>query len=350
VGALVNDGQISLAQTINFKILNSNDANQNAYIQQIDLSKKRTDMVDAKIATLFRKPLPQTYLKLKNRSYIGKSWYIMQGCKIYTNRTTDRKLLLNPPSATYKVELGAKKELHKRGFMQMQIEYNHNMRNYFSFWFDGEYRGSTDLTYGTKIGKNIQANESTQLYLGGKKDLLAPRLQYQILPSTAIILRYEKSKFYSQDNRYLGEGSYFKTTLSHKIRNGYPDILVALFYDNGIYKETSGSRGVIDKLQKKIYAVLPNKFYDIGLNLSYGMANRSIYTRVWRPYFTFSPLYNSVIDNYTYSFEAGYGGKVWHQDHLSIGASYSDSVNGISGKIIEIYLNYQFLYTSTKEF
>jgi len=350
VKALSSDGQTALAQTINFQILNGNDANQNAYIQQIDLSKKRSDMVDAKIATLFRKPLPQTYLELKNRSYIGNSWYIMQGSNIYKNRTTDRKLLLPPPSTTYKIDIGVKKELHKRGFMQMQIEYNHNMRNYLSFWFDGEYRDSSNLTYGAKIGKNIQANESTQLYLGGKKDLFAPRLQYQILPSTAINLRYEKSKFYSQDNLYLGMGDYFNTNIAYKLRNGYPDILLGVFYDRGIYHESDGSRGVIDNLQKQQYAVLPNQFYHIGLRLAYGMANRFLYTRVWRPYFTFSPLYNSTSDNYTYNFEIGYGGKIFQQDHMSIGASYSDSVNGISGKIFEIYLNYQFLYTLTKEF
>ena len=348
VGALVDDGQTALAQSTNFKLLNNNDANQNAYIRQIELSKKRTDMVDAKISRLLREPLLQTYLELKNRSYIGNSWYLMQGFNIYKNSTTDTNLLINPPATTYKARLGVKKEFHKRGYVEMEIAYNHYMRNYLSFWIDGEYRGSTDFTYGAKIGKNIKADESTQLYLGGKKDIIAPRIKYQILNSTSIDLRYEKAKFYSQDGVYLGDGNYFTTNVSQQIRNGYPDILVGLFYDRGLYYETAGSRGVIEKLRRKKFQVLPSKFYNVGLNFSYGMVNRYIYTRVWRPYFEFSPYYNSDIDNYTYSFNAGYGGKIFHQDHMSIGASYTDSVNGIGGKIFEIYLNYQFLYTQSK--
>jgi len=349
VGALVDDGQTALAQSTNFKLLSNNDANQNAYIRQIELSKKRTDMVDAKLSRLLREPLLQNYLELSNRSYIGNSWYLMQGFNIYKNSTTNTKLLINPPTTTYKVRVSAKKEFHKRGYVAMGIAYNHHMRNYFSLWIDGEYRGSTDFTYGTKIGKNIKADESTQLYLGGKKDIIAPRIKYQILNSTSIDLRYEKAKFYSQDGVYLGDGNYFTTNVSQQIRNGYPDILVGLFYDRGLYYETAGSRGVIEKLRRKKFQVLPSKFYNIGLNFSYGMVNRYIYTRVWRPYFEFSPYYNSDIDNYTYSLNAGYGGKIFHQDHMSIGASYTDSVNGIGGKIFEIYLNYQFLYTLSKE-
>jgi hypothetical protein len=274
----------------------------------------------------------------------------MQEFNIYQNSTTDTQLLINPPTPTYKAKLGIKKEFHKRGYAQMQIAYNHNIRNYLSFYLDGEYRGSTDFTYGAKIGKNIEADESTQLYLGGKKDILSPRVKYQILDSTSIDLRYEKANFYSQDDVYLGKGNYFSAGVSQQIRNGYPDILVGVFYDRGLYEETLGSRGVIDDLQTQNFQVLPSKFYNVGLNFSYGMVNRYIYTRVWRPYFEFSPYYNSDIDDYTYGFHAGYGGKVFHQDHMSIGVSYTDSVNGIGGKIFEIYINYQFLYTLSKEF
>jgi hypothetical protein len=74
------------------------------------------------------------------------------------------------------------------------------------------------------------------------------------------------------------------------------------------------------------------------------MANSQAYTRVWRPYFEIYPYYNSYTDDFTYGFNAGYGGKVWHQDHLVIGASYTDSVSGVGGKVFELFLNYQFMY------
>ena len=348
VNALNKDGQIALAQSTNFALLNNNDDNQNAYINQIDLSKKRSNMLDAKLSEVLRNPLQQTYIKLSNRSYIGDSWYLLEGFNIYKNKTTNTKLLMNPPTQTYKVNLTLKKEF-SRGYIQMQIAYNHRMKNYLSFWIDAEHKATAYFSYGAKIGKNIVAKEGTQLYLGGKKDTLSPRITYHLLPSTAMNLRYELEGYYAQNGLYLGKGDYFKASISKQIHSGYPDILIALFYDKGLYKEKFGSKGIIDRLQKQHYQVLPNNFYNIGINLSYGMKNSQIYTRVWRPYFEFSPSYNSDSKSYSYTFHAGYGGKVFHQDHMSIGASYSDTIQGIGGKIFQFYINYQLLYTSIKE-
>ena len=348
VGALLEDGQTALSQSTNFKLLYNNDRNQNAYIRQIELSKTRTDMLDAKVSRYLREPLQQIYLQVKNRSYMGNSWYLMETFNIYNNKSTDTNLLINPPTTTYKAQLGIKKEI-QRGYLKMNLAYNHRICNYFSFLMDGEYQISTDFLLGGSIGKNVQAEESTQLYLGGKKDIVSPRIKYQILNSTSIYLRYEKAKFYSQDDVYLGRSDYFNTNISWQVRNGYPDILLGLFYDRGLYYETEGSKGVIDQIQTDNFQVLPSKFYNVGLNISYGMMNKNIYTRVWRPYFEFAPYFNSDLDDYTYGFHAGYGGKVFHQDHMSIGVSYTDSVNGIGGKIFEFYLDYQFLYTLSKE-
>ena len=85
------------------------------------------------------------------------------------------------------------------------------------------------------------------------------------------------------------------------------------------------------------------------MNFSYGEMYRNLYTRVWRPYFEIYPYYNSDINDFTFGLNAGIGGKVFHQDHMNIGVSYSDSVNGIGGKILEFYINYQFMYTLSKE-
>ena len=348
VGALVDDGQIARGQSTNYKLLYHNDKNQNSYIRQLDLSKKRSDKIDAKVARLLREPLLQKYVRLINRSYIGDSWYITQGFEVYKNSTTDSRYLINPPELTYKASLAMRKEF-ERGYVHIDAAYNNRMRNYFSFFADAEYRASTDFTFGLKAGKNIQSDATTQLYLGGKKDSLEPRLKYQILDSTIIDMQYQKSKFYSQDGVYLGKGDYFFTHVTQQLRNGYPDIFVGLFFDRANYEETEGSKGVIDELQVQNYQVLPNSFYNLGLNLSYGMANRHYYTRVWRPYFDIAGYYNSDIDDYTYSAHAGYGGKVFEQDHLSIGASYSNYLNGVGGKIFEIYLNYEFVYTLSKE-
>ena len=348
VGALVEDGQISRAQSTNFKLLYHNDDNQNSYIRHLDLSKKRTDKIDAKIARLYREPLLQRYIRLINRSYIGDDWYVIEAFDIKNNKSTDKSFLINPPKLTYRAGIGAKKEF-ERGYLLMQAAYNNHMRSYFSFLVDGDYRASTDFTFGIKAGKNILTDATTQLYLGGKKDMLQSRIRYQLLDSTVINIQYTKSKFYSQDDVYLGDGDYFFTHITRQIRNGYPDIFVTLFFDKANYNETNGTKGVIDEIQTDNFEVLPFSFYNVGIDLSLGMANRHYYTRVWRPYLHVAAYYNSDINDYTYSAHVGYGGKVYEQDHLSIGASYSNYLNGIGGKIFEIYLNYEFLYTLSKE-
>jgi polysaccharide biosynthesis protein PelB len=342
------DGQTALAQTINYGILNQNNYNQNSYIEQIELSKLRSDKLDLKLSRYVRDPLLQNYVKLENESYIGDDWYILTGFGYYKNSSSDQNVLINVPKNTYDLSLGVKK-LTNRASIEMSLIYNHYMQNYLSLLLDLDYQISTDFHAGLEIAKNINSDESTQLYLGGKKDLIKPKLTYQWLNSTSIEVGYELSKFYSQDNVNLGKGRYFNASINKQLRNGYPDMRVGVFFDNGVYSESSATHGIIDTLQTEPYKVLPNNFYNIGFNFSFGEINKNLYTRVWRPYFEVFPYYNSDINDYTYGLNAGIGGKVFHQDHMSIGVSYSDSVNGIGGKIFEFYIDYQFMYTLSKE-
>ncbi|MDH4944741.1 tetratricopeptide repeat protein [Sulfurimonas sp. C5] len=342
------DGQVSLAQTINYNFFDQNSYSQNLYIQQIDLSKLRSDTLDLKLSRYIRDPLVQHYFTAKNSSYIGDDWYVLSGFGYYQNRSSDSNVLVNVPKNTYDISLGVKK-LTERASIELGLLYNHDMKNYFSFFMDTSYQFSTDFRAGLEIGKNVEADESTQLYLGGKKDHVTPKLIYNILNSTSIEAKYEFSRFYSQDNVDLGKGKYFNISVNRQLRNGYPDMRIGVFYDRGIYNETSATHGIIDTLQIEPYQVLPNNFYNIGMNFSYGEMNRNLYTRVWHPYFEIYPYYNSDINDFTFGLNAGIGGKAFHQDHMNIGVSYSDSVNGIGGKILEFYINYQFMYTLSKE-
>ena len=227
----------------------------------------------------------------------------------------------------------------------LHLDYYDSMEKYYGASLSAEYRVSTDLITSAVIVKNDNALESTQLLLGGKKDMLALGLMWSILDSTQLEFIYEKCYYTSQDEVDLGDGDYGRFGISHQIRNGYPDLRVGAFMDFGLYDETTGSRGVIDELQADDYKVLPNDFYNLGVVFSYGMANADDYTRVWRPYFEIYPYYNSYEESYNFGLNAGYGGKIWHQDHLIFGASYTESVNGIGGKIFELFLDYHFMYT-----
>ena len=338
------DGQTALAQTITYEGSLNNEKNLNSYIQHLELSKLRSDKLDIKTAHYNRDPLVQEYVQIKNKIYLQNAYYLHGEFAYYLNKTIDETLLVTVPKKKIAASIGLQKQ-YDRGSLSATIGYNESMASYASYMLEWEHRFSTDIHAKALVEKNADAIEGTQLLLGGKKDMLEVDLTWNVLNSTSIVLLHQFNSYASQDNVDLGPGQYSRLSVSKQIRNGYPDLQVGAFYDAGTFKETLGSRGIIDELQTEIQPVLPNNFYNIGLNLSYGMANSNLYTRVWRPYVEFFPYYNKEkTESFTYGFNAGIGGKVFHQDHLSIGASYVDAVSGIGGSIFEIYLNYKFMY------
>ncbi|MBE0491336.1 MAG: tetratricopeptide repeat protein [Sulfurospirillum sp.] len=341
--ASYKDGQKSLSQTITFESLLKNDNSQNAYIQHRDLSKERSDLFEAKLSNSNRDPLLQQSTQLQNRTYLQQGYYLYSEFDYFANTTLDKKILPTVPKHTLEADLSLRK-IYDRGYLQGHIEFHDSMQSYIGFSLLSHYRWSTDISTNITFAKNANALESTQLLLGGKKDMLSLSLLWSILDSTSVEFLHENNSYASQDKVDLGTGNYSRLSLSHQIRNGYPDMRIGLFYDVGTYNEASGSKGIIDRLQIENNLVLPENFYNIGVNFAYGMANSEAYTRVWRPYFEIYSYYNEPLEDYTYGGIVGYGGKVWHQDHMSIGASYTNSVNGIGGSVFEIFLKYQFMY------
>ena len=338
------DGQIALAQSMSYTSLEHNDDNQNAYISLLDLVKQRTNLSSVKTAYYLRDPLLRKYVTLHNSNYLNKSYYLLSDLNYYRNSDLDKNILRKVPTDTTEFNLGVKKVFGK-GELSIMGGYANSMDSYLLYSLAGKYRLTKELTIGGGFYKNIKTDESTQLLLGGKKDKLELNITYQILNSTAFDVLYEHNNYNSQDDVALGSGEYMRVNLSRQIRNGYPDMRLALFSDGAFYDEKEGTHGVIDKLQSPRAQVLPNNFMNFGIDFAYGMQNSDIYTRVWRPYFEVSSYYNTDLAAFSYGFNAGYGGKVYSQDHLVIGTSYTNSVNGIGGSIFELFLNYKFLYT-----
>jgi len=342
--AAENDGQTALAQSMAYQALNYNDDNQNAYIALLDLSKKRADATDVKLSYYNRDPLLRKYISINNSNYINNSYYLLSNLNYYKNSDLDNNLLREVPDDTLEFNVGLKKVFDKAE-LTLFGGYANSMDSYFVFSVFGKYQLTKELNIGGGLYKNVKTDESTQLLLGGKKDKIELRATYSILNSTALELLYEHNRYNSQDDVYLGDGEYIRANMGHQIRNGYPDMRLSLFSDAAVYNEKSGSKGVIDKLRPGRGQVLPNNFMNLGVDFAYGMQNSEIYTRVWRPYFEVSSYYNTDLAAFSYGFNAGYGGKVYSQDHLIIGTSYTNDVNGIGGSIFELFLKYKFLYT-----
>jgi len=341
--AAQSDGQISLAQSLNFNSLDTNKYNQTAYINMRNITKRRSDLFSTKISYYNRDPLLRKYIETKNALYIGNGTYFLTNIDYYTNTSIDENVLINPPSSSLYFNIGLKKEFNKGNVL---FVYGHakSMRSYYFFKTQGEYILNRYVTLHASAAKNIKADESIELLLGGKKDFLSFGFLYTLRNSTTLDVTYSKNSYASEDNINLGNGNYLSALLSYQIRNGYPDMRVGIFSDYATYNENSGSKGVMDNLQNGPFNALPNDFYNIGVNFSYGMQNSKIYTRVWRPYFELSSYYNSELSVFSYGFSGGYGGKIFTQDHMVVGVNYSSDVNGIGGSIYELFLRYEFLY------
>jgi len=343
--AAYSDGQTALAQTLTYEALSKNDDSQNAYIAHMNLSSERTDLFTIKPAYYLREPLLQKYLALENRTYLSRDWYLYSTLNFYNNQSTDTQILRTVPKTTLGAGVSIKK-VFARAYIDAQVLYHNSISAYLSYKLSGEYKLNRYFKGSASIAKNIDAQESTQLLLGGKKDLLELKLLWTLFPSTSLEFLLQHNEYNSQDNIYLGSGEYARSILSYQIKNGYPDMRVSGFVDAGVYDETEGTRGDIDILQNPNQAALPENFYNVGVNFAYGMVNSKIYTRVWRPYFELSSYYNSFSQNVNFGIDLGYGGKVNAQDHLVVGANYTESVNGIGGSIFELFLRYEFLYIS----
>ncbi|MBU1659400.1 tetratricopeptide repeat protein [bacterium] len=341
--AAQHDGQIALSQTLAYEALETNSASQTAYIQHLSLSKEYSDTFDAQISHYNRDPLLQKYIKLKNSTYVSNAWFLLSELNYFDNSTLDENLLQKTPNDSIEADIGVRK-LFERGHIEVHVGLKEAMRNYTAYALLASYQLSTDLKTNIGFEKNKDAQESTQLLLGGKKDTFRLELNWAIQNSTSIDFLYEFNDYSSQDEVELGSGNYGRISATQALRYGYPDISWGIFYDYGVYNETEGSRGVIDELQTNNGASLPANFYNMGASLSYGMVNNTSYTRAWRPYFTLNPYYSGQSNGFNFGFDAGYGGKLWHQDHLVLGAGYTESVNGVGGSILELFLRYKFLY------
>lgn len=342
--AAYKDGQRALSQTIAYEGLLHNDDNQNAYIQHLDISQERSDKFSTKLAYDSRDPLLRKYTDIDNIAYLRDGKYFLIGLNYYLNSSLDYTQIINVPDASTDVMLGFKSVFDK-GYYLLDLHHYKSMDTYYGYSLFFHYRLSTDLIANVLFAKNRDALESIPLILGANRDIASLNLVWTFLNSTSLSFSYEKYRYHSQDSIYLGKGEYKILSLNHQIRNGYPDLKAGVFYDTGKYSEQSGSKGVVDMLQKKSYAVLPEDFYSIGAMFSYGMRNSETYTRVWRPYAEISTAYSSVSKDYTYNVHLGIGGKVLHQDHLTLGVSYAESISGIGTQSYEIYLKYRFFYT-----
>jgi hypothetical protein len=344
VNAAKDDGQIALAQTLNFDELDKNSLNQGSYVKQIELSKLRSNQFDVKTSYYNRDPLFQKYISLSRKNYIARGYEIEGSFSYYKNNSLDTSVLDNIKSDTKEADIKLQKSFDENS-IALHVSYNDFLKSYYSYGIGAKVKPFEKLLADISYEKNMPSEDSMAMVIAGKKDMFSIDMQWTPLSTLTLDLAYQKNSFTSQDNQKLGDGDYTKIALSKKIKESYPDITTSIFVDHGTYNTTSTTHGIIDTIQNPSTPVLAENFYNIGGKLDYGMLNQNIFSRSWRPYFSVAPFYNTTSENFNFGLAAGIGGKIFHQNHLNIEANYSQPANGLNGVIFQIFLKYQMLNT-----
>jgi len=344
VTAARESGNLAFAYTLAFDGLEQNREDEALYRQFKLYSEMRADRFDLLGGYLGRAgALKQRHIGIKNRNYLGEGVWIELVAKNVKSTVSDRNILSDVPEHELVVGMRLKKELD-RGSVSLGAGYRNAMKSYYNAeaslnWKWGD-RWHIDLE-----GKwHGMASETIYTLLGGYKDFLSAAVSFQYLPSTQLFFSADYASFHSQDGVNLGSGEHYMLRWQYLLRQGYPDLAGGVFAEYGTYDETSGSRGVIDRMMPYTFKALPDDFANIGLSLQYGLQNENSYTRVWRPYAEFTPIYNCISHDFSFAIRGGIGGNIWNQDHLVVGFDYNQAVNGTDEKSFGLFIYYRLLY------
>jgi len=213
---------------------------------------------------------------------------------------------------------------------------------------EGTYTITQRLTMTYALGYNMAATESTQLTVGGTKDIATLGFNYRLDPHWFGGARYEYARFHGQDRSYLGNGGLVEANIGYKIKADYPDYTVRAVFAHGQYNAT-GTPG--DALRVLLPAgtpftaasFMPQTFTQGGLLFSFGDDLPEQYSKAWRPMFAGGPIRDSRA-GWSGQAELGVVGSVVGNDQLMIYGAYQGVSSNHSTSVKEVGMRYRYLY------
>lgn len=214
---------------------------------------------------------------------------------------------------------------------------------------EGKARVNSKLTLTYAAGYNQTATETTQLTVGGVKDLASVGLSYQFDPHWFGSGRYEYSRFLGQDRTFLGDGHLIEVSAGYKIKADYPDYTIRAVFTHGQYSNGNGTPGA--RLAALLppgtpvtaASFMPQTFTQGALLFSFGDDLPDTYTKGWRPMFSAGPVRDSR-SGWTGQVELGLAGSVFGGDQALLYGLYQGASSNSSTSVKEIGARYRWLY------
>jgi len=224
----------------------------------------------------------------------------------------------------------------------------HALDDFMTARIEGRYSVSSALTVNWALGYNQAATETTQLQVGGTKDIVSAGADYRFGPHWFAGGRYEYARFHGQDRSTLGDGQLVELNAGYKINVDYPDYTVRVVLSHGQYSAngTPGTQlGVLLPPGTPLVAAsfMPQNVTVGGLLFSFGDDLPESYSKGWRPMFSAGPLRDSRTG---WSGEATIGmvGSVFGNDQALIYAAYQGASTGHSTSVKEAGVRYRWMY------
>ena len=212
------------------------------------------------------------------------------------------------------------------------------------------FQRNRSASYTGTIGYNQQADESSQLRVGGMKDVAELGATWRLGLREFVSGRVQYSKFYGQDRTALGHGMVYDVEAGYRIRTQYPDYTVRVVGTRAIYSANGGT--LSPTMQRLLPAdddeatpafYMPQSFTQAGVLFGFGTDLIDDYTRKWRPFMEAGALYDSRA-GHNFRGQLGVAGSVFGNDHLSLYVLHETASRTGGTPLTEVGLRYRWLY------
>lgn len=264
-------------------------------------------------------------------------------------RSTDPTQLANVPAADRRAELTlGYRDSGKRWLVG--VGRRDGLESFTTARMTGQWNLESRVSFTTLAGYNQPADESSQLRVGGMKDVLGAGATWRLGLREFIGARFEYSHFYGQDRAALGHGLLFDVEAGYRIRTQYPDYTVRVVATRGIYNRNDGTLTAAqqrlmpaDDDEPNTSFYMPQSFTQTGVLFGFGTDLIDDYSRKWRPFAEVGALYDSRA-GHNFHGQLGIAGSVFGNDHLALYVSHDTAARTSGTPLTEVGLRYRWLY------
>jgi hypothetical protein len=210
------------------------------------------------------------------------------------------------------------------------------------------WHDTAPLSFSAALGYQQAASETSQLLLGGMKNLARLGVNWRSGTPWFASAQNEFARYYMQNGSFLGEGYQLSLDSGYKIESDYPDWTVHAVFTHGQYsgygRPTRPELNIPPGSEADFaQSVMPQTFSQAGMLLSMGTDLPEGYSRAWRPYLEMGPVYDTHA-HWGVNTRVGLVSSVTGGDRLHVYYQHQDMSAQGSSAVTEIGLRYSWFY------